>query len=1404
MDGHGRPIQTTRRVGKPVWLVPRAALWFLFLARILDATADGQQIPFRNPTQTRPPLSLAQESRVVPISEPSSLPEQENGLTGVPASGSADNPAENANGSSVLGRLNPVADSRPVLFKFTMGGEKPVRWEGYVRLQSRVPGSWANLSLLSIEPKSVGSIRLDREGREISIRHSDAVAYNSFQVECHPTPDAQLEIQLRSPDNPQWSFYQTVSLAQLIEAPWSLPLSNSGHGIWVERPSQDQIHIESSLRRDILELGEAFDIVVTPNRLQVGRGSALKYHARITNLTAGNKLVWEDRGDLAPDLRGEYKTLPTINWTAGPEVGVYQLQVDLTTVRSSLTSFLPNSVTGNPTVSTRQFQWVVVPPVSEATSASLASVEAVSTKSENAFVQSSPFTIHASQFGVSAARPFEIQRLPWLPRLQNFQRSNEPTYATRSSETLRTMEVDGQTQWELGSEQWRVIDLPHLEPGLYWIDLELLNATEAQIGLDLVQMDQWNRVPHWTTGSVWTALPDPLFPQVAGTSDPSSIRKTHWRTLHWLNPPDTHPATLLSLTNRSKDTSAKIGSIHVTPVDRNPRIAGPTEPSSRRTVGYYLETPLLTSIFSGRKPNPTATSPPLNDWLSYHDAAERLAQFLVVKNYNCVWLPILKQGGTLFPLDEFQTLPRFENSSFGALAQPNSRFDVVELLLSKLSREGLSMIPVLDLSVRLPRDGDSTIATSNPLDKDYQQEVIQIIEMLAIRYHRHPALRGIAIELSPESPVLFRSETDGMNPQTVDRFLADHSLNWPTAELGNLKDVALPTIEQWVLNHHSDKWLQWRADELTKFFQLAQAKLRTVSRPINHPELDLYLVAAGLHRQPILRDTLFPSLRGRPSWSDHWLKLGLKLEAFQSEDGGISLSVQQTTRQTPDVAKNRRADMTTRGQEFWQVFEKLPELSFLAQQALQQSSVPAMTDTPSDHVGQSMLTFSVASNSIGCEAMWAETLRRQDIRSLANQTGGLPRTEHVGEQQFATAFSQLRDETFTTIYQDSSSPIAIRQTRSRNGKSQVYFVNAAAWPVTCGIDVVGTNEQELLTWKDVVSGQNISAAPLENTGNRLQPAGFVRSTKPTARLTITLAPYSLTALEGSAFNATQVSISETADAANEWLVAVKASLFRRLRQSATKAAPIQSVQNFGFEEELNKSPASAPGAWVHGQLKTGQSITRDPAVAHSGTSSLRIRNSDGVVWLRSNSIATPTTGRLSVTAWLRNDPDRPVESIRLAIDGLGTDGRKYYRYGEIPLRRGANSPAGSQSNESEWQPIAVHFDDLPEEGLSNLRIGFDLMKPGDLWLDSVQCFDRWLDANDQNVLSNRLGLAAFSLESKRNTWAALQTLDDYWLRFLLAYVPDPNETVEAAAGMHDSSPEQRTRNARGRRFLPLR
>ncbi len=1446
-------------------------------------------------------------------------------LASPPSLAAGVNPAQSADGdwATPPTTLDEAAGILPVNFvepaapaaavsvrlKFTLGGEKAVAWEGHVRIKLPSVGHWETVTLLSIEPRAVGLISIAPDAQQVMLRHLPELKYQSFAVDLVADPNVQLEIQLRSPDNPQWSIYQAVSLAQLLERPWSVGLANSGHGLWVERAAEDAIRFETSVGSDVLVAGQPIQVRVVPNRLPVATNSAVRYDAVLTELTAGKRTVWEERGELTNEGGGQWRPLTLPHWAAGPTPGVYQLEVSFSITKSPL-AFLQSGAT-SPVLARRRLQWVVVPGAADAEAGTFDSID---------WSLEDRLNIEPAQLSApSGFQALQVGRLAWLPRAQPWAKLLPESFASRSSENLRTTEIDGSVYWELGTQQWRSIELPALEAGCYAVEVEWLDAPDVSLGLDLVQADRWGRWPHWTTGSQWTTATDPLALPAMDRDQVDAVGRRTWRTFHWVNAPEAYQPAWLCLAHRGPATALRVGNLRIQKVNFSTTrpsavtldaptsglvssfTGGPDVGSSRRSVGYYIETPLLSSLFVGRKPSETASDPPLNDWLSYQDATDRLVEHLRVKGYGSVWLPVLKQGGALFPTTPFQSSPRFENSVFGGLGQGAARLDVVGLLLHKLDRQQLTLMPVFDFSTPLPRqqaetaargsderyaaDGtalpqstvaaiavDSALTPAIPWAPESQRDSRELVDRFVARYRDHPSLAGVALELGPDSPWLCPDEWTGLSSTTAAEFLSDRGLAWPTETLGPLAEVAPAVLKRWVSENASRAWWEWRAERITRFFVQWHEELAAIPRPAGLPPLKLQLVVNGLVRQPQLSEGLYPSLRRRPEWNDAWLKLGLQLDGLRGP-GGPGLVVQQAAARGTELAEARRARTLHRSPEFWQAIEAVGSLGYVVQQATRQATVEALSDSPSDHVGQTPQGLSTVTRGHGCEVAWSDSLWRQDLRHLLNQVGGVPRTDYPAEARFAAAYQLLRDEPFATLYQEAASPVAIRQSQAASTLEQGYAVNAAPWPVTVVLQVQLPEANALaqrndstgateLTWRNVVTGQPIAAdaaAAAGSNGNqavnvlpvssglatgangstngtgpnanaasantpvpsipvpsalgdnssmatqldgRLRPAALGPPTTRVARVTLELPPHSLTVWTGPRMALQGVTIVESTPTVATWLQAVRESLFRRLRQAATNAVPLTGLQDPGFDGSTGGTTMGTTMAWTHGQLKTGQQITRDSEVVHGGTQSLRLVNPEGVLWLRSASIVPPKTGRLSITAWVKNHPQRPAPAIRLAIDGQTTQGAPYYRFAEIPLDGGNSSDVNAVGG---WQPVAVHFDDLPEEGLVSVRVGFDMMQAGELWIDSVQCFDRWFDVNDQKVLSNRLGLATFSLENKKNLWATQQALDDYWLRFLLAYVPDPNQVVEAGQRSQDvPATDPRLRNARGRRFLPLR
>ena len=165
------------------------------------------------------------------------------------------------------------------------------------------------------------------------------------------------------------------------------------------------------------------------------------------------------------------------------------------------------------------------------------------------------------------------------------------------------------------------------------------------------------------------------------------------------------------------------------------------------------------------------------------------------------------------------------------------------------------------------------------------------------------------------------------------------------------------------------------------------------------------------------------------------------------------------------------------------------------------------------------------------------------------------------------------------------------------------------------------------------------------------------------------------------------------------------------------------------------------------------------------------------VWIRSNTFAGPVTGRLSIAVWLRIKENGVQPPLRLAVDGK-SNGKNYYRFGSV----GSLSPDPNINQVgSKWKRFAVHFDDLPIEGLSDVRVGFDLMGPGEVQIDNVQIYDRWFDENDAKAITQMLASTGTLLSKPETIDSCRRLLESYWVQFLDRYVETDSAGVVAGS-----------------------
>ena len=214
--------------------------------------------------------------------------------------------------------------------------------------------------------------------------------------------------------------------------------------------------------------------------------------------------------------------------------------------------------------------------------------------------------------------------------------------------------------------------------------------------------------------------------------------------------------------------------------------------------------------------------------------------------------------------------------------------------------------------------------------------------------------------------------------------------------------------------------------------------------------------------------------------------------------------------------------------------------------------------------------------------------------------------------------------------------------------------------------------------------------------------------------------------------------------------------------------PLDVVNNSSFELPLRRG--LIPGWSV--TAAAGDQATLDATDSHAGRQSLHLQSRGGDMALRSDPFATPHTGRLAVSVWLKIPPGASQPRLRLVLEGAAADSA-FYR--TAPLGEGP----GVVPIPDQWKQIIFAIDDLPTDAPRRLRFRVDLLGAGDVWLDDVQSFDLVFTDAEKIQLSKIIALAEFQLESGR-LGDCLYELEGYWPRLLDSQVPLSPEPLVAA------------------------
>ncbi len=1232
-----------------------------------------------------------------------------------------------------------------VCLRIAWGGGPEQIWTGRIWVQ---PGAVSDPQPLGLETDEPGSFWIEQG--QLHLAGRSARSFDGVDLWVEARPEAHLKIDVKPASGPakvgpSGPTPLEIPLSRLFAEDFSAELDSQGTRILVRRSPGDMLRVVLPEEIAVFSPGQTASIQIQPYRLPLSPDTPVEMGIQLTR-SGSSEVLWSARKELrAGDTEPIRLEVPL-----GTQEGVYEVGIRVTGPGGPSWALPLRGPLGwrSPIVE-RRIQLAVIS----------------SQRAESRGQEAGVFSVVAE---IDPANPKWFERfakLPVLPGLPRLWRG--PLGNGRQDSWPHPLGTLCRLQPNPSPEDvsWEAYSLPIDRPGKpHLLEIRYPSDQPQTLAIRIVEPN--------SAGVVAPIGPESgiqLSEEVV--SDGSPPRWLEHRMIFW---PQTRTPMVL-IANCRTDTPALYGRIRVLagPERLPPASGGPISAPGRRYYAY-LHRPLFARTFGAPE---SADSPPergLDDWSTFYVGGVRLVEALRYGGYDGATIPALCDGSALYPSRLLQSTPRYDTGLLLETGLDPVRKDVLEMLFRLFDREGLTLIPMLEFVSPLPalearcREEDSAgtglrwigpegkawsdqypshagrAPYYNLLNPEVQQAMLEVIQEVVTRYRNHPAMGGLALHLSGWGYAQLLGPQWGMDDQTIAQFQRDTGLELPGAGANRFAERA-----KLLTGPHRQKWLQWRAGQLSKFYQKVDRLVKSV-----RPEARLYLLGADLLAGPHWETELRPVVGRRGSAAELLLQAGLDLQHYQHPDGPFLI------RPEPFASAGLRgrqplyaewAQLAEADQAFaampqpGSLFVHHPEKIFLP--SFDQRSPfrsPQLTlwpqPTPGDRQNRRRFVRSLAGldSSVFFDGGWFFPLGGQEsLQDLMASYRRLP----------AVRFQQLSEP--PSEQQSAFQPAVIRYAYHEN-YTYIYILNPTALPLLARVHLEGVPSGRL----EELSGRR-PLRPLV-----MGQAGYIWM--------VDLEAYDFLAVRmaGAKVRPVQAEVRTPS--------AVVSSLEERLRTLSNRAAMLRNppawnvLGNPGFEQ-----PPAADGvipAWFisrHPQTN----IRLENRGAHQGNRCVRLASEGPIACLVSQPFPAPPTGRFSIMVWLRTADVRRQPPLRLAVE-WEQNGRQY-RY--APLGASADDPQTVPLT-AEWVPYVFQVYDLPLDGAAPMRVRFDLMGAGEVWIDDVQISGLAFSRDELIELSKLLTVASAKLE-RGQLGDCIRILEGYWPRFLQTYVGDSPESL---------------------------
>jgi len=1232
-----------------------------------------------------------------------------------------------------------VSEPKGVRLWIEWGNGKPRQWNAEVRVSD---GSVSQLRPMGYAADEPGSMYV--EDGIAYVRQTRARQYDSMSLLVNAPVSAKLTIEMSSVGSSSEQKTIDIPLLSLLETVHRDSIDKQGNKLIVRRAPGDELRLKFQRQSLVLAPKEVFNVTVQPHLVRVEPNAIYRCQVQVYRAREDQQL-WIKENIVQSDDQRQLPPITPFPVRLPGRVGAYDIVVSFGPQQEK-TPF--SKTDGWPYQ--RRLQVVVVDGKPDTRWNPIPVIPESRVGGWHVVGEIDPVSLLSTETLETPSNPIERLRQSNVTNLK-------PTQFGR----IKARQLD-QPFVELAPGAWQAIPIAVATVGRpHIVEIDYPTGVRQTLGISILEPNAAGEVVPLGLDSGIDVTPQ--------LGDRAAVRMHQIK--FW---PRTKSPVIL-LMNCRRNAPGVYGQIRVRAgpqhLPTHPNLSNPGD----RLLAAYYDRPYLTENFSATQFVDGGSRRLLKDWRSFHDAGNRLIEYLRHAGYNGAIMCVARDGGAIYPSQLLNSTPRFDNGAFFTTAQDPLQKDVPEMLLRMFNQSQMTFIPAIHFSAPLPaletlrRKDNSGItlahadgrslknrtsgAIYNPLDPRVQRAMRDVIKELAARYAEHPSFGGIALQLDGKSYAQFPDEDWGCDDLTLARFASDsESINVKTKDEGGEDDLLRL------------RWLDWRAKKLAEFYEQIQKDIAAAK-----PEAKLYLTAAnpfaGLEANEHSRPT---NLADGISFDDKLLRVGIKPDLFADKESIVLLRSELTLPRQKQGIDLQLAHAAEKDKLF-NSMGTTGALTFNRPLTIDLLSFKKRSPFGAEKT-QARFASHIAPTGFENRRRFIHSLAALDAQCVVDG-GWIATTAHDETlQQYTQVYRQLPAKKFETVKprRSTGQPVVVRRATHEN-QTFLYAANDSRWPVTVSLEF-SSGKFELKPLGDFAQEGLVQEDERPKWTFQLEPYGLVgaKLSEPKVRIVDWHAK-----LEEGAVRNLSAGIEDLGD-----------------RISTRRGPPINVLENPDFE--LTSSDDPLPG-W---QLANGRGmvIAIDRRSPQSGGQALQLQSikpahwaNGPVVWARSNTFSPPETGRLAISAWVRTSNPSQQPRVRMALEGQ-LFGERYYVYSELGDGDTVRTPQTKLN--STWTPYVLAVTNLPAAGLSDLRIGFDLRGTGEVWIDNVQLYDLWLTSKENAQLRANVDHAAVHLQ-RGNVTECQQLLDSYSSQLLRRRIPRTMSTTRLArepAGVPTPSP----------------